>query len=136
MDWALFLSALLSSTLLPGSSEAVLVIKLQGGGDPAVLVASATLGNLLGSIVTYLMGRVGNEALHRRWFRIDERDLEAAERWFNRWGSPSLLLAWLPIIGDPLCLLAGLLRVGLLRFVVLVGIGKFLRYLLIAGLLG
>jgi membrane protein YqaA with SNARE-associated domain len=56
MDWALFLSALLSSTLLPGSSEAVLVIKLQGGGDPAVLVASATLGNLLGSIVTYLMG--------------------------------------------------------------------------------
>jgi len=70
--------------------------------------------------------------LHARWLRISERDLSRAENWFGRWGNPSLLLAWLPVVGDPLCLLAGLLRVGPLRFLVLVGLGKLARYAFLA----
>ena len=128
IDWGLFVSAFLSATLLPGSSEALLLLKLGEAAHPGWLVASATAGNLLGSLLTYAMGRGGNAVLHRRWLRIDQAQVERAERWFGRWGLPTLLLAWLPVIGDPLCLLAGILRVRLRWFVLLVGMGKLLRY--------
>ena len=134
MDWTLFISALLSATLLPGSSEALFLYRLATDGDAVRLVASAGSGNVLGSLVTYAMGRAGNAAMHRRWLRIDRKDLARAETWFSRWGLPSLLLAWVPVVGDPLCLVAGLLRVGLGPFVVLVGIGKFARYAFLAWL--
>lgn len=134
-DWALFASAFLSATLLPGSSEALLLLRLNEGVDPGELVLTATAGNLLGSLLTYFMGRGGNALLHRRWFRIDKNDLARAEHWFGRWGTPALLLAWLPVIGDPLCLLAGILRVRLLWFVLLVGLGKVARYAALAWLL-
>jgi membrane protein YqaA with SNARE-associated domain len=132
LDWSLFLSALLSSTLLPGSSEAVLLWKLHQGGAAMPLVLSATAGNLIGSLITYGLGRAGNAAIHRRWLRIDERDIARAEQWFRRWGRPGLLLAWLPVVGDPLCLVAGLLRVGLPSFLLLVGVGKLARYAVLA----
>jgi membrane protein YqaA with SNARE-associated domain len=134
MDWTLFFSAFLSATLLPGSSEALLLLRLTDeGSDPVSLVLVATAGNLLGSLATYLVGRAGNRALHLyRWLSVDASRLERAERWFGRWGLPSLLLAWLPVVGDPLCLVAGLLRVGWLPFVVLVGIGKLARYAALA----
>ena len=133
MDWTLFASAFLSATLLPGSSEALLLVRLQDGTHALWPVLVATAGNLAGSLLTYLLGLGGNRALHSsRWLRIDERDLARAERWFQRWGRPSLLLAWLPVVGDPLCLLAGLLRVGWVSFMVLVGVGKLARYALIA----
>ena len=134
-DWALFASAFLSATLLPGSSEALLLLRLNEGVAPGGLVLSATAGNLLGSLLTYFMGRGGNALLHRCWFRIDQNDLARAEHWFGRWGTPALLLAWLPVIGDPLCLLAGILRVRLLWFVLLVGLGKVARYAALAWLL-
>lgn len=136
MDWSLFFSALLSATLLPGGSEALLLYRLHQGADPVWLVFSATSGNLLGSLVTYAMGRAGNTALHRRWLRIDESQVLRAERWFARWGRPGLLLAWLPVVGDPLCLVAGLLRVPLAWFVLLVGAGKLGRYVFIAWVSG
>lgn len=132
MDWSLFISALLSATLLPGSSEALLLYKLSEGGAVFTGVLSASAGNLMGSIITYSLGRAGNIALHRRWLRIDEHDMTRAEAWFRRWGLYSLLLAWLPVVGDPLCLFAGLLRVGLLWFVILVGVGKLARYAFLA----
>ena len=132
MDWSLFASALLSATLLPGSSEALLLYRLGEGGGVLMPVLSAAAGNLLGSLVTYVMGRAGNTLLHRRWLRVDEKDLARAEAWFKRWGLPVLLLAWLPVIGDPLCLFAGLLRVEPLRFVILVGLGKLARYAFLA----
>ena len=69
MDWTLFTSALLSATLLPGSSEALLLFKLRAGGQALPLVLSATAGNLLGSLVTYAMVRARNAALHQRWLR-------------------------------------------------------------------
>ena len=128
MDWSLFFSAFLSATLLPGSSEVLLIYKLQQGDAPVVLLASATTGNLLGSLVTYYMGMAGNTLMHKRWLGIDEKSLQKAEKQFQRWGIYSLLFAWLPVIGDPLCLLAGLMRVAILPFILLVGIGKCLRY--------
>jgi len=134
-DWTLFVSAFLSATLLPGSSEALLLLRLGDGVDPVSLVLCATAGNLLGSLLTYAMGRGGNVLLHRRWLRIDETQVQRAEQWFGRWGLPTLLLAWLPVVGDPLCLLAGILRVPPVWFVLLVGIGKFARYAALAWLL-
>ena len=136
MDWVLFSSALLSATLLPGSSEALLLARLGDGVAWLPLVLTATLGNLLGSLVTYAMGRAGNQVITRRWLRIDAADIARAEKWFARWGAPVLLLAWLPVVGDPLCLFAGLLRLDLPRFLLLVGFGKLVRYGLIALLAG
>ena len=112
----------------------MLLLRLHDGGAAAALVLTATLGNLLGSLVTYALGRLGNAAAHARWLRIDTADMARAEAWFGRWGRPALLLAWLPVVGDPLCLVAGLMRFGLPGFLLLVGIGKLARYAFLAGL--
>ncbi|MFQ5344401.1 MAG: YqaA family protein [Mariprofundus sp.] len=132
MDWSLFFSALISSTLLPGGSEALLLYRLNEGGHAMALVMVATAGNVLGSLITYAMGRLGNEAVHKKWLRISEHQTQKAERWFGKWGKPALLLAWLPIIGDPLCLVAGLLRCSIIPFLLLVTAGKFTRYLILS----
>jgi len=128
MDWSLFFSALISSTLLPGSSEALLLYRLNAGGDVMTLILIATAGNVLGSLITYAMGRLGNEAIHKRWLRISEQQTTRAEVWFAKFGKPALLLAWLPVVGDPLCLAAGLLRYSIFSFLILVSIGKLARY--------
>ena len=133
MDWSLFISALISSTLFPGGSEALLLYKLNEGGDATALVIVATVGNVLGSLITYALGRLGNEAVHKKWLRMDEAKVARAETWFAKYGNPSLLLAWLPVVGDPLCLVAGLLRSHLGLFLLLVTIGKAARYTVIAG---
>ncbi len=132
MDWSLFISALISSTLMPGGSEALLLFRLHEGAAPLLLVLTATVGNVLGSVITYAMGRLGNAALHRRWLRMDEATVDRAEKWFSRFGQPALLFAWLPFVGDPLCLVAGLLRSPLWLFVLLVTLGKAARYALLA----
>ena len=93
-----------------------------------MLVLIATVGNVLGSLITYAMGRLGNEAVHRRWLRISEEQTARAESWFAKFGRPALLLAWLPVVGDPLCLAAGLLRCPIVSFLILVSIGKLVRY--------
>jgi len=127
MDWTLFGSALLSSTLFPGGSEALLLYRLHQGADPLASVLTATAGNVLGSLITYGMGRFGRKAVQRRSEKTDQH-IARAERWFNRFGRPSLLLAWLPVVGDPLCLVAGVLRVSVISFLVLVTLGKLARY--------
>ena len=129
----LFASAFLSATLLPGSSEAVLAGLLAlGRGDALVLVAVASLGNVLGSCVNWAMGRYLSAYRDRRWFpggALHGR----AEAWFARHGKWSLLMSWLPVVGDPLTVLAGVLRVGFLPFVLLVAAGKTARYAFVAG---
>jgi len=134
LDWTLFFSALISSTLFPGGSEALLLYRLHEGGNAYALVAIATVGNVLGSLITYAMGRLGNEAIHKKWLRMDDKKVARAESWFGKYGQVSLLFAWLPIVGDPLCLVAGLLRSPLIWFIVLVTLGKCLRYALLVGL--
>ena len=131
MDWTLFGSALLSSTLFPGGSEALLLYRLHQGADPFETVATATAGNVLGSLITYAMGRFGRSAVQRRSAKT-EQHVARAERWFARFGRPALLFAWLPVVGDPLCLVAGMLRVGVASFLVLVTLGKLARYAALA----
>ncbi len=131
-DWALFFSAFISSTLFPGGSEALLLYRLQEGtNNPYILLFIATLGNVSGSIITYAMGRYGFQLSHH-WFQISDTNIKRAEKYFQRWGAPALLFAWLPVIGDPLCLVAGGLRYPLPGFMALVSIGKLARYTLIA----
>jgi len=134
MDWTLFGSALLSSTLFPGGSEALLLYRLHQGADPVASVLVATAGNVGGSLITYAMGRFGRKAVQHRDAKTD-RHMVRAERWFRRWGYPSLLLSWLPIVGDPLCLVAGVLRVNVAGFLLLVTVGKLARYAALAWLM-
>jgi membrane protein YqaA with SNARE-associated domain len=130
----LFISAFTSATLLPGSSEAVLLTLLgMGRGDPFTLAGVATAGNVLGSLVNWGLGRFFSAFRDRRWFPVDDRSYRRAADWFARYGAWSLLLSWVPVIGDPLTAVAGALRVGLLRFTVLVLTGKAARYLFIVG---
>lgn len=123
--WALFASSFLAATLLPGGSEAVLfgVLKFNPHQYWAAL-ALATLGNTLGGMSSYLIGRVipGHEKYKQ------QREL----RWVNRYGSPILLLAWVPIVGDPLCVAAGWLRINPWLSAFFMALGKFARYLVIA----
>ena len=134
MDWTLFGSALLSSTLFPGGSEALLLYRLHQGDDPLASVLTATAGNVLGSLITYGMGRFGRQTVQRRSEKTD-RHIMRAEHWFKRFGRPSLLLAWLPVVGDPLCLVAGVLRVNVTTFLLLVTLGKLARYAALAWLM-
>ncbi len=129
----LFASAFLSATLLPGSSEAALLALLaMGKGDVPTLIAVATVGNVLGSVVNWLMGRFLAHFRDRRWFPIDQRSYDRATAWYGRFGLWSLLFSWVPIIGDPLTVVAGMLRVRLGWFVALVMLGKAARYVFLA----
>jgi membrane protein YqaA with SNARE-associated domain len=131
---ALFLLSFLASTLVPLGSEWLLVVLLLKGFDPAAAVATATAGNWLGACTTWAVGIWGGPFLIRRLLRVSPGDEERAERFYHRYGSWSLLLSWLPVIGDPLCLVGGLLRVGFLRFSLLVFAGKLARYIAVAWL--
>jgi membrane protein YqaA with SNARE-associated domain len=126
----LFASAFLAATLIPGSSEAALVALLVGErGEPLVLLAVATVGNVLGSVVNGLCGRFLSHYRERRWFPVSPEHYDRAIGWFHHYGRWSLLFAWVPIIGDPLTVAAGALRTPWLPFVLLVAIGKGARYL-------
>lgn len=129
---ALFFLSFLASTLVPLGSEWLLVVLLLQGTAPVAAVTTATVGNWLGAVTTWAIGVWGGPYLIRRVLRVSPSDEERAERFYNRYGSWSLLLSWLPIIGDPLCLVGGLLRVGFLRFSLLVFTGKLARYAIVA----
>lgn len=130
----LFASAFTSATLLPGSSEAALLTLLAlGRGEIALLVAVATAGNVLGSLVNWVLGRGIERFRERPWFPVGPEAYARAERWYGRHGGWSLLLSWLPVVGDPLTMVAGTLRFPLLPFLLLVTLGKAGRYLFLAG---
>ena len=129
---ALFLVSFLASTLLPLGSEWLLVLMVVNGFDPLAAVATATAGNLLGALTTYLIGRYGGEWLIGRVLRVSPAQRQRAEGQYRRFGIYSLLLSWLPVIGDPLCLAGGALKTDIRLFTVLVGIGKLARYGVVA----
>ncbi len=129
----LFLTALLAATLLPGSSEVVLAAMLAAGDfDALPLVAVATGGNTAGALVNWALGRFLLRFRDRRWFPLTPAMHERAHRWFVHYGAWSLLFSWLPVVGDPLTVVAGVLRVDVWRFVTLVGLGKAARYAAVA----
>jgi len=130
---ALFAASLLAATIVPFSSEAILAGLLAARADETwPLIAVATLGNTLGSVINWCLGRFALRWRDHRWFPVSAARLDGAARWFGHWGLWSLLFAWVPVIGDPLTIAAGLLRVRLGTFVLLVGCGKVLRYVAVA----
>jgi membrane protein YqaA with SNARE-associated domain len=131
----LFASAFLAATLLPFPSEVTLVGLLQlGRVEPGLLWVVATVGNTLGSMVNWGLGRLALLYEERSWFPVRRNRLVRAQAWFNRFGVWTLLLAWLPVIGDPLALVAGLMRTPLVLTLVLIAIGKAARYAVVIAL--
>ncbi len=128
----LFLLSFLAATLVPLGSEWLLLVLLLDGYPAPHLITLATFGNLLGACTTYLFGRAGSDWLVAKVLRISPGQRQRAERLYQRFGRWSLLLSWLPLIGDPICLVGGMLRVNFGSFLALAGSGKFLRYLFIA----
>jgi len=135
VDWglpALVGVSFLAATLLPVASEWLLAALVANGADPSLTVGLATFGNTLGALTTWGVGLWGGAWLGERVLRISAAERRRARRWYCRWGRWSLLLAWLPVVGDPLCLVAGLMREPLWRFTLLVAAGKAARYAVVA----
>jgi len=131
----LFASALVAATLLPMQSEAVLVALIVQGDHPvALLLIVATVGNVLGSVINWALGRFLLRFKHKRWFPASDTQLAQAQGWYQRYGRWSLLGSWLPVIGDPITVVAGFMREPLHSFVFLVTLAKGLRYLFLAQL--
>ncbi len=129
---ALFAVSFLAATILPLGSEWLLVAMVLQHFNPVSAVTVATAGNYLGALTTYLLGLLGSEFLVRKISRIDATQQHKAERFYQRYGSWSLLLSWLPVIGDPICLVGGILKVPFARFSLLVLAGKSARYAVVA----
>jgi membrane protein YqaA with SNARE-associated domain len=130
----MFAIAFAAATILPMQSEAALAALLMNSSFPtAMLIAVASLGNVLGSVVNWIIGRGLEQFRDRPWFPVNAAKLERATKWYSRFGRWSLLLSWMPIVGDPLTVVAGALREPLWSFVAIVAIAKVTRYLAIAG---
>ena len=128
----MFASAFLAATVVPFASEITLAAAIAAGGTVPWLVVVATLGNTLGAVVNWGLGRFIERFRDRPWFPADPRRLERAQAWFRRYGVWTLLLAWVPVVGEPLTVIAGAMRVGIAPFVILVATGKGLRYVVFA----
>ncbi|WP_377292028.1 YqaA family protein [Rhizobium sp. SG2393] len=132
----LFAAAFLAATLFPAQSEGLLAYLVHAGAHSVVLlVAVASLGNVLGSLVNWMIGRGVERFRDRRWFPVSPGRLVRAQAWYHRYGRWSLLASWLPVVGDPITLVAGVLREPLWSFLLLVTLAKTGRYALIAWLL-
>ncbi|ACV26655.1 YqaA family protein [Kangiella koreensis] len=131
----LFIAAFLAATILPLSSELVLTALLFKGLSPELLVLVATIGNVLGSLTNYGLGYWASKTVIQKWLRMSESEFVRAEERFKKYGIVALLFAWVPVIGDPLTVMAGILRIRLLWFLILVTLGKFLRYYFLATLI-
>ena len=133
---SLFTISFLAATILPFSSELTLAgLIATSNYDNLFLLIVASLGNTLGSLVNWALGFYSRNLTTKKWFPFKDNQIEKSSQWFSKFGKWSLLFAWVPIIGDPLTLVAGLLRVRFLDFLILVMIGKISRYLVIFYLL-
>lgn len=127
----LFFSAFISATLFPLGSEALFIYDINEGYNIYLLLFFATIGNSLGSIFNYFLGLKGEEYLIRKKL-LSEKMILKSKNYFDKYGFYCLLFSWLPIIGDPLTFVAGILKYDLKKFIIIVTIAKFLRYLFIA----
>jgi membrane protein YqaA with SNARE-associated domain len=125
----LFCSSFLAATILPFYSEVVLFALVQRGEHVGMLIAVASIGNTLGAAVNWYLGRFLLHYQDRRWFYFKKEQVEKMQYWFQRYGVWSLLFAWLPLGGDALTFIAGIMKVRIGVFLLLVGLGKSLRYI-------
>ena len=131
--FGLFLSAAMAATVLPGASEILMLGLLAQGLDSWLLWGVATTGNVIGSTLNWWLGRSALRFADRRWFPVSQATLERAQGWYRRWGHPSLLLSWLPGVGDAFTVAAGVMRVPILPFLLMVTIAKGGRYAVVLG---
>ena len=129
---SLFVISFLAATILPFSSELTLAgLIATSNYDNLLLLVVASFGNVLGSVVNWVLGFYSRNLITKKWFPFKDKQIENSSKWFNKLGKWSLLFAWVPVIGDPLTLAAGLLRVKFTEFLILVIIGKVSRYFII-----
>ena len=133
--FGLFLAAFLAATILPLSSELVLTALLLNDLAPEMLILVATIGNVLGSLTNYGIGYWASKGIIQQWLKMSEQEFVKAEERFQKYGLFSLLFAWVPVIGDPLTVIAGILRVNLVWFIILVTLGKLTRYVIVSYLI-
>ena len=133
---SLFSISFLAATILPLSSELMLAgLIATSNYDSLLLLIVASFGNVLGSVVNWILGFYSRNLTTKKWFPFKDRQIESSSKWFNKFGKWSLLFTWVPIIGDPLTLAAGLFRIKFIEFLILVIIGKVSRYVVIFYLL-
>jgi membrane protein YqaA with SNARE-associated domain len=128
---SLFFTAFIAATLFPLSSEALLATLLYQQYSPCWLWLVATSGNTLGSCINWYLGGQCLQWKDKKWFPFKAEQLHRAQQQFQHYGIYSLLFAWLPIIGDPLTFIAGVMRISFWKFIMLVVIGKSLRYAIV-----
>ena len=134
---SLFFISFLAATILPFSSELTLAGLISTSNyDNLLLLVFASFGNILGSVFNWGLGFYARNLTIKKWFPFKETQIERSSKWFSKFGKWSLLFAWVPIVGDPLTFVAGLLRVRFFDFIILVAIGKVSRYLIIFYLIG
>lgn len=128
-----FFTALLAASVLPVASEPAVLAALTLSSEPwALILASASIGNVLGAVINWWLGRLASNAAYSGWLPVSKQAQEKAESWYRKWGRASLLFSWAPFIGDALTVAAGAMREPLFSFIILVGIAKTARYLALA----
>ena len=133
----LFTISFLAATILPFSSELTLAgLIATSDYDNLLLLIVASFGNVLGSVLNWALGFYSRNLTTKKWFPFKEIQIERSSKWFGKFGKWSLLFAWVPVVGDPLTLVAGILRVKFIDFIILVAIGKVSRYLFVFYLIG
>ena len=134
---SLFVISFLAATILPFSSELTLAgLIATSDYDNLLLLIVASFGNVFGSVVNWVLGSYSRNLTTKKWFPFKETQIERSSKWFKKFGKWSLLFAWVPVIGDPLTLVAGILRVKFIDFIILVAIGKVSRYIFVFYLIG
>jgi len=128
---SLFISCFLSATILPFASEIGLAAVIASGYDPVISVIVATIGNSLGGITNYFLGRFGKFL----WFKkknLDDKKKMKYSTYIKKYGSLCALISWVPIIGDPILIVLGYMRISFIPVLLYMVIGKFIRYVLVA----
>ncbi len=127
----LFVVSYLSATVVPFSEQFAVVGMLTLGYSAVIIVIVATAGSFLGALTNYFVGQKGSEFVFSRYISIDEKNLNRAEGFFGRWGSFVLLFSWLPLLGDAITVVAGVLHLDLRVFTIWVLIGRLARQIIV-----
>ena len=130
---SLFLAAFLAATILPAQSELGLAgLLVSGSHNTIVLIAVASVGNTLGATINWGLGRGIVHFQKNKWFPASPKQLDLVSDWYRKYGRWSLLLSWVPVVGDPITVAAGVLREPFFSFLIIVGVAKTVRYLIVA----